>query len=147
MAVISKSALVSYSPVEMFNIVDDVDAYPQFLPWCSDAKVLSRDQDQVKAMVEINHSGIRKAFTTRNLLQSGKMIEIELVDGPFKHLHGYWRFEALAESACKVSLDLEYEFSNKLLSMAVGPVFSHIANSLVDAFCQRAAVLHGKRSS
>ena len=144
MAVISKSALVSYSPVEMFNIVDDVDAYPQFLPWCSDAKVLSRDQDQVKAMVEINHSGIRKAFTTRNLLQSGKMIEIELVDGPFKHLHGYWRFEALAESACKVSLDLEYEFSNKLLGLAIGPVFSQIANTLVDAFCRRADVLHGK---
>lgn len=144
MAVISKSALVSYSPMQMYQIVDDVDAYPRFLPWCGDARVLSRDEDTVKAMVEINHSGIRKAFTTRNLLQKGKMIEIELVDGPFKHLHGYWRFEPLGDAACKVSLDLDYEFSNKLLSMAVGPVFSHIANSLVDAFCHRAEAIFGK---
>lgn len=147
MAIINKSALVSYSPSKMFQIVDDVEAYPRFLPWCGDAKVLSRDEDQVKAMVEINHSGIRKTFTTRNLLQKDKIIEMELIDGPFKHLHGYWRFEALGGDACKVSLDLEYEFSNKLLSMAVGPVFSHIANSLVDAFCQRAEALHGNNKA
>ena len=79
MATISKSALVSFSPLAMYQIVDDVDAYPQFLPWCGGSKVLSRDADQVRAMVEINHSGIRKSFTTRNLLQKGKMIEIELM--------------------------------------------------------------------
>ena len=144
MATISKSALVSYSPADMFQIVDDVNAYAHFLPWCGDSKVMSRDEDQVKAMVEINHKGIRKAFTTRNLLQKDKMIEMELVDGPFKHLHGFWRFDPLGDGACKVSLDLDYEFSNKLLSLAVGPVFSQIANSLVDAFCQRANALYGK---
>ena len=144
MAVISKSALVNYPAIEMFNIVDDVDAYPQFLPWCGSAKVLSRDKDEVKAMVEINHSGIRKSFTTCNHLQQGKMIEMELVNGPFKHLHGYWRFDSLAEDACKVSLDLEYEFSSKLLGMAIGPIFSQIANTLVDSFCRRADALHGK---
>ena len=144
MAVISKSALVHYTPVEMFNIVDDIDAYPQFLPWCGSASVLSRDEDQVKAKVEINHSGIRKSFTTLNHLQHGKMIEMELVNGPFKHLHGYWRFHQLGEDACKVTLDLEYEFSNKLLGLAIGPVFSQIANTLVDAFCHRADALYGK---
>jgi ribosome-associated toxin RatA of RatAB toxin-antitoxin module len=144
MTVINKSALVNYPAIEMFNIVDDIDAYPQFLPWCGSAKVLSRDKDEVKAMVEINHSGIRKSFTTCNHLQHGKIIEMKLINGPFKRLHGYWRFDPLAEDACKVSLDLEYEFSNKLLGMAIGPVFSQIANTLVDAFCQRADALHGK---
>lgn len=144
MTTISKSALVNYSPVEMFDIVDDVDAYPQFLPWCGSASVISRDKDEVKAMIEINHSGIRKTFTTLNHLQHGKMIEMELVNGPFKLLHGFWRFHQLGENACKVTLDLEYEFSNKLLGMAIGPVFSQIANTLVDAFCRRADALHGK---
>ena len=144
MSVINKSALVTYSPDRMFQIVDDVDAYCSFLPWCGDSKVLSRDDDEVHAMVEINHSGIRKKFTTRNLLQKDKMIEMTLIDGPFKHLHGYWHFAALGEDSCKISLDLEYEFSNRLLSMAVGPVFSKIANTLVDSFCQRANELYGK---
>lgn len=132
--------------MEMFNIVDDIDAYPQFLPWCGSASVINRSADQVQATVEISHSGIRKSFTTRNHLQKGKMIEMELIDGPFKHLHGYWRFHQLGENACKVTLDLEYEFSNKLLSLAIGPVFSQIANTLVDAFCQRADALYGKAS-
>ena len=144
MAGISKSALVSFSPADMFQIVDDVDAYPQFLPWCGGARVNSRNDDQVEAMVEINHKGIRKEFTTRNFLQKDKMIEMELVDGPFKHLHGFWRFDPLGDDACKVSLDLEYEFSNKLLSMAVWAVVGQIANSLVDGFCPRANFLHGK---
>lgn len=146
MAVIRKSALVRYSPEAMFDIVDDVESYAQFLPWCGNSQVLSRDDDQVTAMVEIHHSGIRKAFTTRNLRQKNKMIEMELIDGPFKHLHGFWRFNSLADDACKVSLDLEYEFSNKLLGMAIGPVFSQIANSLVDAFCLRAETLYGKNN-
>lgn len=140
---ISKSALVQYSPENMFEIVNDVDAYPQFLPWCGDAQVLSRTDDEVRASVEIAHSGVRKTFTTLNRLQPGKMIEMQLVDGPFKHLHGYWRFNALGEQGCKVSLDLEYEFSSKLLGMAVGKVFGQIANSLVDSFCKRAEALHG----
>ena len=105
--------------------------------------MLSRDEDEVKASVEIAHSGIHKTFTTLNRRQCGKMIEMQLIDGPFKHLHGYWRFSSLGEQGCKVSLDLEYEFSNKLLGLAVGKVFSQIANTLVDSFCKRADALHG----
>lgn len=147
MTTISKSALVPYSAAQIFALVDDVKAYPEFLPWCGGAKELSRSEDEVRASVEISHSGLNKSFTTRNLLKPDKMIEMSLVDGPFKHLHGFWRFDSLAEDACKVSLDLEYEFSSKLVGLAIGPVFGKIANTLVDSFCQRAEAVYGKRSA
>lgn len=140
---ISKSALVPYTAAQMFDLVDKVSDYPEFLPWCGGSEELSRNEDEVNASVTISHSGINKAFTTCNRLQKNKMIEMELVNGPFKHLHGFWRFETLSDSACKVSLDLEYEFSSKLLGMAVGPVFNQIANSMVDSFCQRADKIYG----
>ena len=147
MTAISKSALVPYSAEQIFKLVDDVTAYPEFLPWCGGAKELSRTSDEVQASVLISYSGLNKSFTTRNLLQANKMIEMSLIDGPFRHLHGFWRFESLADDACKVSLDLEYEFSSKLIGLAVGPVFSNIANTLVDSFCQRAEVVYGKGGS
>jgi ribosome-associated toxin RatA of RatAB toxin-antitoxin module len=142
---ISKSALVNYSAADMFALVNDVPAYQEFLPWCGGSEELSRIDDEVKASVVIAISGLNKAFTTLNRLQQNKMIEISLIDGPFKHLHGFWRFDALAEDACKISFDLEYEFSSRLLGMAVGPVFSQIANSMLDSFCQRAEDIYGKR--
>ena len=138
MPTISKSALVTHSASEMFTLVDDVSSYKEFLPWCGGSEELSRNDDEVKASVTISHSGLNKTFTTLNRLQKNKMIELTLVDGPFKHLHGFWRFDPLAEDACKISLDLEYEFSNMLLGLAIGPVFSQIANSMVDSFCLRA---------
>jgi ribosome-associated toxin RatA of RatAB toxin-antitoxin module len=127
----------------MYRLVDDVEAYPQFLPWCAGARVIQRQADEVHASIDIAHGAIRKTFATRNRLQPDKMIEMRLVEGPFKHLHGFWRFDALGEDGCKVSLDLEYEFSSKLLGLAIGPVFSQIANTLVDSFCQRANSLYG----
>lgn len=132
----------------MFALVDDVEAYPQFLPWCKSATVWSRDGDEVRATVELAKGAIQKSFTTLNRLQRNKMIEMRLVEGPFHHLEGFWRFDSLGEGAtdaCKVTLDLEYEFSNALLAMTVGPVFNQVANKLVDAFCQRAEVVYGKR--
>ncbi len=139
---ISKSALVPFSAEEMFRLVNDVAAYPQFLPWCGGSRVLSESEDEVRASVEIAHGSLRKAFTTLNRLQRGKMIEMRLVDGPFKQLEGFWRFQALEERACKVSLDLEFEFSNRLVGMAMGPVFSQIANTLVDSFSKRAREIY-----
>ena len=144
MTTIAKSALVNHSAEEMFALVDDVAAYAEFLPWCGGSEEISRSEDEVSATVVIAHSGLNKAFTTKNRLQKPKMIEMSLVNGPFKHLHGFWRFESLGEDACKVSLDLEYEFSNRLISMVVGPVFNQIANTLVDSFCQRAEVIYGR---
>jgi len=140
---VKKSALVNYSAAQMYNLVDDIPAYPDFLPWCSATNVISRNDDEVRATIEISRGGINKAFTTCNRLQSNKMIEIRLLDGPFRHLEGFWRFQSLREDACKVSLDLEFEFSNTLLRLAIGPVFSQIANTMVDAFCQRAHGVYG----
>jgi len=135
---INKSALIPYSAEKMYNLVADVDKYQEFLPWCGSSEVLSRTADEIKGRIEISHTGMHKTFTTLNRMQKNKMIEMRLIDGPFKHLQGFWRFDALDENGCKISLDLEFEFSNKLMSMAFGPIFSQIANSMVDAFCKRA---------
>ncbi len=144
MASINRSALVPYSPAQMFALVDDIDAYPEFLPWCRHARVLSRGDDEVRATIELSKGGVDKAFTTCNRLQRNKMIQMRLVEGPFKHLEGFWRFDPLGEQGCKVSLDLEFEFSSRMLGMVVGPVFSQIANSLVDSFQKRAAAVYGR---
>lgn len=145
MPTVSKNALVSHSAADMYRLVDDVESYPQFLPWCGGARVITRNDDEVQAGIDIAYGAVRKSFTTKNRLQKNKMIEVRLVEGPFKHLEGYWRFDSLGENSCKVSLDMQYEFSNKLIGLAVGPVFSQIANTLVDSFCQRANALYGKR--
>ncbi|MBK8163011.1 MAG: type II toxin-antitoxin system RatA family toxin [Gammaproteobacteria bacterium] len=145
MPVINRSALVPYSAAEMYALVDDIETYPQFLPWCRSAREWTRGADEVKASIELHRGGIHKTFTTLNRLQKDKMIEMRLVEGPFHHLEGFWRFETLGAAASRVSLDLEYEFSSHLLRLAIGPVFSQIANTLVDAFCERAAELYGKR--
>ncbi|MEZ5479496.1 MAG: type II toxin-antitoxin system RatA family toxin [Thiolinea sp.] len=144
MAQISRSALVPYTPEQMYALVDNINAYPDFLPWCRSASEHSRDQDEVHASIEIAKGAVNKTFSTRNRMQPGKMIEMSLVDGPFKHLHGFWRFAELQPGACKVSLDLSFEFSNRLIGMAVGPVFNQVANTLVDSFVERAQVVYGK---
>ena len=143
MTTISKSALVPYTAEQMYALVDDISAYSQFLPWCRTSRELSRSDDEVRASIEISHSGLHKSFTTVNRLQYGKMIEMRLVEGPFKHLEGYWRFDGLGGEGCRVSLDMEFEFSNRLLGITVGPLFTQIANSLVDAFIKRAKEIHG----
>jgi ribosome-associated toxin RatA of RatAB toxin-antitoxin module len=145
MASINRSALVPYSPAEMFALVDEIEAYPEFLPGCRGTRVLSRSADEVRATIELSKGGVEKAFTTCNRSQQNKMIEVRLVEGPFKHLNGFWRFDPLGESGCKVSFDLEFEFASRVLSMVVGPVFSQIANSLVDSFLKRAEQVYGKR--
>jgi len=145
MTCISKSALVPYSPTEMFALVDDIDSYPEFLPWCSAARVVSRSDDEVCASISISKSGVDKSFVTCNRNQKNKMIEMRLKEGPFKHLQGYWRFDPLGDEGCKVSLDLEFEFSSRVLGMVIGPVFNQVANSLVDSFQQRALDVYGRR--
>ena len=141
MATVNKSALVLYSAAEMYGLVENIEAYPQFLPWCRSARILSRSADEVRATIEMAKSGVHKSFTTCNRMQPNKMIDIRLLEGPFKRLQGYWRFESLRAGASKVSLDMEFEFANTLLRVAVEPVFKQIANSLVDAFCKRAVEL------
>ena len=145
MATVKKSALVLYSAAEMYNLVNDIETYPQFLPWCRSTRVVLCGEDELRATIEMAKGGVHKTFTTSNRMQKHKMIDIRLVEGPFKRLEGYWRFDPLRADACKVALDMEFEFSNQLLRMAIEPVFKQIANSLVDAFCKRAVDLYGKR--
>jgi ribosome-associated toxin RatA of RatAB toxin-antitoxin module len=144
-ATVQKSALVFYSAASMYALINDIESYPRFLPWCRSTQVLSRNDDEVRARIEMHKGGMHKSFTTRNRLQKDKMIEIRLLEGPFLRLEGFWRFQALRSDACKVSLDMEFEFANSLLQMAIGPVFKQITNSLVDAFCKRAVELYGRR--
>ena len=146
MPLISRQSLVMYSPAEMYDLVNDINAYPEFLPWCKSSHIISQTEDVIEASVEIAKGSLNKSFTTRNLLQANKMIEMKLLEGPFKHLEGYWRFKPLKDpSACKITLDLEFEFNNKLVALAVGPIFSKIANTMVDSFCKRAVEVYGER--
>lgn len=145
MTVIHKSALVPYGAHEMYALVADIESYGKFLPWCGGTRIVARDADSVTAAIDIAYHSVHKTFTTRNRLEPGRVMELQLVDGPFKFLHGHWRFEELDDRACKVSLDLKFEFSNRLLAFAIGPVFSNIANGLVESFRRRAEEIYGKR--
>ena len=129
----------------MYALVDDIESYPGFLPWCNGTRILYRDGDLVKATINITKRGFDFSFTTCNRLQKNKMIEMRLLEGPFRHLHGFWRFESLRESACRVSLDLEFELSNKILKLTMTPIFNQITNSLVDSFVKRARDIYGQR--
>jgi len=144
---IHREAIVPYSPGQMFTLVDDIPEYSRFLPWCASSKELMRNADQVEARIELAKGTVRKTFTTRNRLQKNKMIEMRLLEGPFRHLEGFWRFDSLRnDTACKISLDMDFEFSNRLISLAVGPVFTSITNTLVDAFVDRAKTVYGNGS-
>ncbi|MEN8107060.1 MAG: type II toxin-antitoxin system RatA family toxin [Pseudomonadota bacterium] len=142
---INRSALLPYTPQEMFVLVSDIESYPDFLPWCTGTRVLSREYDEVRARIDFSVSGMTRSFTTRNRHQVNKMIEIQLVEGLFSRLTGCWQFEPLGEEGCKISLFLEYDFSSRMLGMVIGPVFSQIANTLVDSFQKRAIEVYGPR--
>lgn len=145
MAQIDKTVLVEYACDQMFSLVRDIGQYPRFLPWCSAAESTPIDAESVRATVHIDYHGVRTSFTTENKHQPPRNIEMLLLQGPFRHLHGSWNFTPLGDSACKIQLRLGYEFSSRILEKLVGPVFSYIANSLVDAFVRRAEQLHGRR--
>ena len=139
---VKKSVLVPFSTDAMFELVDRVELYPQFLPWCDDARTLETRDDGKTARIGIDFHGVRAHFTTDNRNLPGESIVVTLKDGPFRHLHGEWRFRALAADACKVEFEIAYEFATHVLETVVGPVFSHIANTLIDAFVHRAEALY-----
>lgn len=142
---IQRSALVPYSPREMYDLVNDSRRYPEFLPWCTGARILADSPEERTASLDLSKGGISKSFTTINRLYPGERIEMRLKEGPFKTLSGLWRFTALGDAGCKVELDLQFEFSNKLVALAFGSIFSQIASSLVDAFQKRAVDVYGRR--
>lgn len=140
---ISRNALVMYSDKAIFDLVNDVKHYPRFLPHCSNATIIEATEQQIIASVEIKKGPICKTFTTRNSLSKYNKITMELVDGPFKLLHGCWSFSKLDEHACKVELTLHYEFSSTLIEVAFGKLFKEVASNMVLAFTRRAKDIYG----
>lgn len=136
--VVEKSALVHHTPMQMYELVANVDDYQNFLPWCSESRLLSESASEICGEIEVSRVGIKQKFSTCNQIVPGESMSLKLKDGPFKKLEGLWVFSALGEEACKVQLQLDFEFSGKLINTAFGKVFSVIANDLVHAFCQRA---------
>ena len=148
---LQQSAVVPYTPVQMFDLVNGVSEYPNFLPWCGASRIEKQEGDSLEATLDIVWAGLKKSFTTRNTLTTPDRIDIDLAKGPFRHLKGVWTFERMGmedergEESCKVSLVLEFELSGGILDMMFQPVFLMIANSMVDAFCKRATVVYGNR--
>lgn len=146
MKTVKKSVLIWYSPSEMYRLVTDVDHYPQFLPWCDKARVVSHEENGMLAEIGIAFSGIHQTFTTQNVHTLDRQVIINLVNGPFSKLEGEWNFLPLGEPvqrACKVELTLTYGFDNTL-GRIISPVFDKIAGSMVDAFVKRAKQVYGE---
>lgn len=139
---VHKSVLVTYSAQQMFDLVDRVEDYPKFLPWCGGTQILERGADQTLARIDIDYRGVRAHFTTANRNQAPDRIVITLRDGPFRRLDGIWQFRALSEAACRVEFELNYEFATGVLEKLIGPVFGRIADSFIDAFVKRAAAVY-----
>lgn len=143
MAVVHKSVLVGYSAEQMFALVERVEDYPKFLPWCGGVDVKKREGDQLVATLKINYHGVRQSFTTENTNTPPTAMVMRFVDGPFRQFEGAWTFKPLRADACKVEFNLRYEFSSRILEQIIGPVFNMIANSFVDSFSKRADVVYG----
>lgn len=150
---VKKSVLLWYAAHEIYELVIDVEAYPTFLPWCERAEILQRDENGPTARLHLAYSGIRHAFTTRNVQVKDESVHIGLVDGPFSLLDGLWRFVPLplptppgsvaTACACKIEFEMRYAFSNGMLEAAISPVFDRIANTFVDSFVKRAEQVYG----
>ncbi len=138
MVKVEKNVLVPHSAEQMFTLVDRVEDYQAFLPWCGGIDLIERSEQTTTATIFIDYHGLKQSFTTQNQKQFPNKMEMQLKDGPFKHFNGQWQFISLNENACKIEFILEYEFSNALLGKIISPVFSHIANTFVDSFVTRA---------
>ncbi|HET8711628.1 MAG TPA: type II toxin-antitoxin system RatA family toxin [Spongiibacteraceae bacterium] len=143
MTTIQRSALVPYPAEAMFELVNAVEAYPQFMEGCAGATVIERTNEYVEARLDLSKSGLRYSFTTRNRLLPHQRIELSLVEGPFDSFQGAWGFQPLGEHACKISLHLQFELSGRLLNFAARKMFDSVANQMVDALVKRAHVIHG----
>lgn len=140
---IQRSALLPYPARALYDLVNDVSSYPQFLPWCTGTELLESSPTRLRATLKVGKAGISQQFTTCNSMVPGESIELRLEQGPFRSLQGTWTFQALNETACKISLDLSFEYSGALVRATLGPLFNQAANTMVDAFCQRAKQLYG----
>lgn len=142
---VEKTVLVMHSAKEMFTLVDTVEDYPHFLPWCGGVDVLERTDTTTSATLHINYHGIKQQFTTTNSKVFPDSMDIALKNGPFKHLEGDWRFIALRPDACKIEFRLNYEFANSFLEKLISPVFHHIASTFVDSFVTQADIIYANK--
>lgn len=133
-----------YSDQKMYDLINDVDGYKDFLPWCGASEIIKDDENTRVASVTIAFKGVHKTFTTRNTLSPHHEIKLDMVDGPFSQLQGKWQFKALEANACKITLQLDFDFSNKLVGAVIGPVFKIIADSMLDSFCKRAEHIYAQ---
>ena len=140
---ISRSALVMYSAEQMYDLVSDIESYAEFLPGCAGGRIDRQEGEQLEATLEVAKAGLRHSFSTRNKMIPGKSIEMQLLEGPFKHLSGVWTFQPLGDDGCKVSLELEFEMSNKLTQATLGGLIGQMMNAMVDAFGKRAKQIYG----
>lgn len=143
---IQRSVLVPFSAQQMFDLVDDVEHYCEFLPWCGGSKVLAERPNGKTARIDIAFHGVKAYFTTDNVNVPPKSISMNLVEGPFRELHGKWTFHALRKDACKVEFTLVYDFKTNVLEALVGPVFNEISHHFIDAFVRRAEVRYAKKA-
>lgn len=140
---ISRSAIVEHSAAELYALVEDIEAYPQFLPWCRETQVLGRSASETRAKLTVGVSGVRQSFTTRNENRPGEAIAMQLLEGPFREFAAAWRFSPLSAQACKIEFSLQYEFSSGTLGRVLEPLFDRIADTMVDAFARRADEVYG----
>ena len=143
MPAVQRAEFVPFSSRQMFELVNDVESYPEFLPWCSHARLDRRLEDGIVATLTLSKGPMHHSFTTENRNRKFDKIEMRLLEGPFKRFHGVWRFND-APGGCRISLDMEFEFSSRILAKALSKVFTLVSASMVDAFRQRAARLYGQ---
>jgi ribosome-associated toxin RatA of RatAB toxin-antitoxin module len=139
---IARSAIVEHSAAEMYALVEDIEAYPRFLPWCAAAEVHERRAGATKATLTVGRGGLRHSFTTLNENRPGEAIDMRLVEGPFRRFQGEWRFVPLGAHASRIEFTLQYEFSSRTLGRLIAPLFDGIADSMVEAFVRRAAEVY-----
>lgn len=140
---VERSALLPYSAHQMYTLVNDVEKYPEFLPWCCGSEVLSSSETEMVAKVIVAKGPIKQYFVTKNTLIADTSIEMNLQEGPFQQLHGLWTFNQLNEEACKINLAMDFDYSNVIIKATLGPLFNKAASTMVDVFCQRARALYG----
>ena len=143
---VARSAIVECSARQMYDLVEDIESYPEFLPWCSAANVRERTAGRTVATLEVGVPGMRQSFTTENTNAPGKSIDMRLLQGPFRRFEAHWKFAALGASATRAEFAIAYEFADRILARALDPLFEGIAGTMVDAFTRRAERLHGRHS-
>jgi ribosome-associated toxin RatA of RatAB toxin-antitoxin module len=141
---VTRSAIVEHGAAQLYSLVEDIERYPEFLPWCLASRVHERTADSTRATLTVGMPGLRQSFTTRNVNRPGQSIEMQLVEGPFKLFAASWRFHPLSAAACRIEFTLRYEFSSRTLARLLEPLFDQMANSMVDAFTRRADARHGR---